>query len=32
VVVGTVADNDGGTLPGAQVEIDGPSRTAVQLN
>ena len=28
VVVGTVADNDGGPLPGALVEIHGPSRTA----
>jgi hypothetical protein len=28
VVVGTVADNDGGPLPGARVEIEGPSRTA----
>ena len=27
VVVGTVADNDGGPLPGARVEIAGPSRT-----
>jgi hypothetical protein len=30
VVVGTVADNDGGPLPGARVEIDGPSRTAME--
>jgi hypothetical protein len=28
VVVGSVADNDGGPLPGARVEIDGPSRPA----
>jgi hypothetical protein len=27
VVVGTVADNDGGPLPGARVEIAGPGRT-----
>jgi Carboxypeptidase regulatory-like domain len=27
VVVGTVADNDGGPLPEARVEIVGPSRT-----
>jgi hypothetical protein len=30
MVVGTVADNDGGPLPGARVEIDGPSRTAAE--
>jgi hypothetical protein len=27
MVVGAVADSDGGPLPGARVEITGPSRT-----
>jgi protocatechuate 3,4-dioxygenase beta subunit len=28
VVVGAVADTDGGPLPGARIEIDGPNRPA----